>query len=544
MQKDELLQYYGYLSRLASSKCGSQPDAEDFVSETMLAAFAYLHKGNDIEYPKTWLSNTLIHKINSSLRKKYRSPFTVNLDLLADIPENTHGETPYSETDEAADVRRELIYLAKTTREAVIRHYFNNQSVADIARMLKIPEGTVKSRLYSGRNQIKKGLKRVETKINHLPGCLNISFSGSGGSDNRPMSLAEGDLIAQNLLALAYEKPLKIDELANIIGIPTAYIEPIIERLADGELMARTGADKFYTDFIIYKPEDIIAPFEAQKEFVDTHFNIFWSAMSQTIQSVNSLVNSRKLNKRQLKKLERYAVMRVLQNFEIEGSRKGIPQSPPRRDGGAWTAMGHYFPAGYDAEKYNSVCQYLINGGHRTSEVRDYLGAAQLILCEFDTTLWDSPHRFAACGYENYFNGIINLLWCVHKNGDPNNNGIKNTVIEKIPEFKTLGLLTDENGKLAVDIPVMSKAENTELTAIIKHNQEILITELSDSYQKFLKGSAISVPQHLKSVPEFLRYSPATRCIAMSAVREAYEKKLHLHDVDYCCPPVILIYDE
>lgn len=544
MQKEELLQYYGYLSRFALSKCESQPDAEDLVSETMLAAFAHLHKGGAIEYPKTWLSHTFMHKFHDHLRKKYQSPLTVNLDLIAEIPGGENGETPYAEGGEAADVRRELNYLAKTTREVLIRYYFNNHSVADIARALQIPEGTVKSRLYSGRNQMKKGLKRVETTINHIPGYLNLSFSGSGGTDNKPISFVEGDLIAQNLLALAYDKPLKIIELANAIGIPAAYVERIVERLTEGELMARTDGEKFYTDFIIYKPEDIIAPFEAQRNFVDTHFDVFWGAMSQTIQSVNALAYSKGLHRRRLQKLERYAVMRVLQNFEIEGGGKGAPQSPARKDGGAWTAMGHYFPAGYDTEKYDFVTQYQINGGHRTSSIGEYLGASRLTLCEFDTTLWDSPRRFHACGFDHYFTGIINLLWCVYKNADPNNNGIQNAVLESIPKFKTLGLLADEDGKLAVDIPVLHQAENAKLAAIIKHNQEVLIAKLGSSYQKFLQGAAVPVPPHLKSVPAFLRFSPATRCIAMSAVRKAYEKKLHLHDVDYCCPPVILVYEE
>ena len=42
MLRDDILENYGYLNRLAESKCRSRGDAEDLVSETMLAAFAYL----------------------------------------------------------------------------------------------------------------------------------------------------------------------------------------------------------------------------------------------------------------------------------------------------------------------------------------------------------------------------------------------------------------------------------------------------------------------------------------------------------------------
>ena len=85
MTNDEIIQYYDYLMRLAASKCSSQTDAEDLVGDTMLAAYAYLHRGDTIEYPKTWLANTLCHKYNDSLRKKYRTPVTVSCNDFVDI---------------------------------------------------------------------------------------------------------------------------------------------------------------------------------------------------------------------------------------------------------------------------------------------------------------------------------------------------------------------------------------------------------------------------------------------------------------------------
>lgn len=69
MKNEEILDYYDYLMKLAMSKCDSQADAQDLVQDTILAAFAYMSKDRNIEYPKTWLSNTLYHKYNDALRK-------------------------------------------------------------------------------------------------------------------------------------------------------------------------------------------------------------------------------------------------------------------------------------------------------------------------------------------------------------------------------------------------------------------------------------------------------------------------------------------
>ena len=48
MNAAAITQYYDDLIRLAVSKCGSQTEAEDLVSDTMLAAFSYINKGGRI----------------------------------------------------------------------------------------------------------------------------------------------------------------------------------------------------------------------------------------------------------------------------------------------------------------------------------------------------------------------------------------------------------------------------------------------------------------------------------------------------------------
>ena len=109
MNKDEIIRYYDDLMRLAVSKCGSQTDAEDLVGDTMLAAFSYINKGGRIEHPKTWLANTLCHKYNDSLQKKYRAPTTVNFEDSFEIPPE---EEEYFSSEDAAKIRKELNHIA------------------------------------------------------------------------------------------------------------------------------------------------------------------------------------------------------------------------------------------------------------------------------------------------------------------------------------------------------------------------------------------------------------------------------------------------
>ena len=72
---------------------------------------------------------------------------------------------------------------------------------------------------------------------------------GSTSPDKSPELLVQDDLIAQNLLILAYEKPITVSDLSKAIGIPAAYIEPIVKKLVDGELMTKTDSGKVYTRY-------------------------------------------------------------------------------------------------------------------------------------------------------------------------------------------------------------------------------------------------------------------------------------------------------
>ncbi len=542
MNRDEIIEYYDDLMRLAVSKCGSQADAEDLVGDTMLAAFAYLHAGGRIEYPKTWLANTLCHKFNDSLRKKYRTPTTVNFEDAFEIPAE---EEEYFSSDDAAKIRKELNHLACITREVLIRYYFGGQSVSDIAAGLGIPEGTVKSRLSAGRSQMKKGLGTMETRENHLPGKLYLSFGGSDGLNMEPISLVENDLIAQNLLILAYEKPMTVSDLSKAIGIPAAYIEPVVKKLVDGELMAETDSGKVYADFLITKPQDELKKIKPQLDFAHQHFDAIWNIIAQMSERISKMDFDCVLDARQKTELDRYAVLKALQDFQLYGTGKAeAPHFPKRRDGGRWFAHATAVDAGYNMKEFNEASNYVIQGGHRTSEKIVDGGTRRVRFYEFDTTMWDSPHRFGGA-YELYFRYIVPLLWHIYTGKTVDNDSeIPNEFISYIPSLEKYGLLESTQGKLCVAIPVLKKAKYEEVNAAIRCATASLKQAIGEEFSTFISALKTPVPKHLTSVPELFRYSNATDYFVMAVIREAYEKGLHLKNVDYCCPPVVLVYDE
>ena len=542
MKNEEIIQYYDYLIRLATSKCNSQNDAEDLVGDTMLAAFAYMHRGGTIEHPKTWLTNTLYHKHNDNLRKKYRAPVTVCLDESIEIAEEQDEE--YFTSEEASKIRKALNHLSFITREVLIRHYFGNQSISDIAEGLGIPEGTVKSRMSAGRHQMKKGFETMETRENYLPGTMWLSFGGSEGLKGEPMSLVEGDLIAQNLLILAYEKPITVSELSKAIGIPAAYIEPIIKKLVDGELMVQMDSGKVYTDFIITRPQNRLDNFKSQLEFAHKHFEAIWGIVQEMSDKISKMTFVQNMGDEEKIKLDRYAVLKALQDFQFFGTGKiEGPNFPARKDGGRWYAHATAIDAGYNMKEYHDSSNYMIHGGHRISEAWGIGRAKRVRFYEFDTPLWDATRRFFGAT-ELYFKHITNLLWYVYDGVSIENSDIPNEFIAYIPKLEEFGLMGHTDGKLTLKIPVLKENEYAELHAATNHATNEMKKIVGEDFSTFISTMKTPIPKHLTSVPELFRYSDATNYLVMAIVREAYNKGLHLKGVNYCCPPVVLVYEE
>ena len=125
------------------------------------------------------------------LRRKYKMPIVSIGEDFYIIDDNS--SFVLEENDAAENIRKSVAHLAKIYREVIVRYYMDGQSVSKIANELNIPVGTVKSRLYLGRNQVKKGIETMEkySTQSYSPVTLNIGSSGMPGINNEPHSLLD-----------------------------------------------------------------------------------------------------------------------------------------------------------------------------------------------------------------------------------------------------------------------------------------------------------------------------------------------------------------
>lgn len=140
----------GSLYRLAYSILKNVADSEDALSETILKAYKYRHKLKDNSAFKAWMSKILIRESYKILKKNKR----INSVPLEEIEETcTHD-----------GLQGELIEIIKTLppdlATVLILFYYEKYTVKEITHIVRVREGTVKSRLYRGRSELKKYLEK------------------------------------------------------------------------------------------------------------------------------------------------------------------------------------------------------------------------------------------------------------------------------------------------------------------------------------------------------------------------------------------------
>jgi RNA polymerase sigma-70 factor, ECF subfamily len=145
--------YYPSLYRFAYSLTRQESDACDLTQQTF---YIWAKKGHQLQNPakvKTWLFTTL-HREYLQQRRRSNRFSNVNLDEAEhELPEVAPTRT--SQTDAPAAVQA-LARLDQSFQAPVALFYLEDYSYLDIAQILEIPLGTVKSRISRGISQLQQ----------------------------------------------------------------------------------------------------------------------------------------------------------------------------------------------------------------------------------------------------------------------------------------------------------------------------------------------------------------------------------------------------
>lgn len=137
---------------VASSLLGCYQDRQDAVQECIWRAWRGLPKLRNEAFFKAWLMRILINECRSIGRRLSRETVT---DRMEEKAQDTHAERM---RDEA--LHQAVMCLPEKLRLTVTLFYIDGFSLRETAHALRIPEGTVKSRLSQARKKLRLLLER------------------------------------------------------------------------------------------------------------------------------------------------------------------------------------------------------------------------------------------------------------------------------------------------------------------------------------------------------------------------------------------------
>jgi RNA polymerase sigma-70 factor, ECF subfamily len=150
------------LFRMAIAITRSEADARDAVQEACVSAWRQLPKLRDRDRFDSWLAQILVNACRAHLRRQRRTNVreiavgeSGDESMSAGFSTGGHGE----QIAEVEAIRRAFDRLDPDVRALLVLHYQEEQPLADIARTLGAPVGTIKWRLSNARKALDQALK-------------------------------------------------------------------------------------------------------------------------------------------------------------------------------------------------------------------------------------------------------------------------------------------------------------------------------------------------------------------------------------------------
>ena len=139
--------------------------ADDLYQDTFLKMMEVKDRLDIKGNPKSYLLSVAVNLWKNQARKAAWRQRITGCELSV---EEAGLEVPSDEaTEEQACVRRAVNALPEKYRMPILLFYMEDLKISEIAGVLKLPEGTVKSRLYKAKKVLKKELEVVLDEKRH-----------------------------------------------------------------------------------------------------------------------------------------------------------------------------------------------------------------------------------------------------------------------------------------------------------------------------------------------------------------------------------------
>lgn len=172
----EALVHLDVLYRVALRLTANAADADDLVQETMLKAYRAWDQFTTGTNAKAWLLTILRHAFINEYRRRSRRPETVDVDAIepfavfADVQDDD-PQGAFFDRIVDDEVLRAIDALPEAFRETLVLSDVEGLSYQEIAGILEVPVGTVKSRLFRGRQLLQTKLYDYAVSMGYIRGA-------------------------------------------------------------------------------------------------------------------------------------------------------------------------------------------------------------------------------------------------------------------------------------------------------------------------------------------------------------------------------------
>lgn len=562
---------YLELTRYAYTRARNKDEADEVVSDTVLSWIRDVRAGKVIENLSGYLRTVFERRLNDRLRRQYRREVEFSDDgtVLNSIPDDSDPEELSRSVREAEAVRKALGQLAAIYREVVYRHYMKGQGVEEIACALGVPVGTVKSRLSDGRGQMRETVAKhlqekesvrvagesmdtvknsvaVDTRpyseASYAPKQVTIGIWGNVGRKNEPFCYMDS-LIAQNILVLAYEKPISIRDLSAALGIPTPYVEHEVDILVHGEMMGRTPGGLVYTRIFMQTEEDGFGNVEAQEALAAEIAPIMWRMMEEGLAPLWSDDTSatRTYTAKQMATFRLMLANQMLEwvLFSPQMDMRDPDVTPmPRPNGGWWLATGTVYEYGQALYTHKYSCSGPVKVNYVKPPACEgalplQMGMMMDYQSLFGATHWNYGRMKHSFGVNEILRFYASFMTDAIKPADPR-------IYELVPEFEKMHILhRNGDGEIKLDIPTMTFAEWDRWEAALKALTAAVIEAVGESVRALIARTVNRVPDHVDGRTTYL-HSGVMGCL-IPATMKALAENGCIPDVVMGKTPVILV---
>lgn len=383
---EQLIDEYSIaLLNWAYRKLGDRTKAEDLVQSVWVEVFHAIRKeeacGRIIEKPEHLIWKIAHYVWCHYLRQDKKQRVYIAMEEMEAVCETDFVEELAEEEEvkqQLKALRCRISRLNYLQREIMISFYMDGQSQKTIAERLQITEAAVKWHLFDTRKKLKEELmmQAADREYVYRPHTLHMGMSGS---TNFPIDIdvIKESLTKQNICVDCYQAPRTLDELAERLGLPKAYLEFDLEWLVRREFLEKTPKG-YITTFLIENAQyeqERGGIFKKYKEQLADVITAELLAAEPAIRKIGFWGADQSMDR-----LLWMLIYRIHTRLKLTDKRIERPQRP---DG------GFYFPIGFDKSGKSLTPGYVDLSNWKTNGPMWSEGAGGGMFC------WYGLHHFA-----------------------------------------------------------------------------------------------------------------------------------------------------